>query len=607
MTIKVYNQKEFETIPTLILNSIESDDNEIIIELMNEGPFYYDDNFISLNNIENNELSFIIKGISSTPYKYTKLISKGHVFTRNKYNELTGIINGQEINIKKYTPESSCLRNTIIVNDNINNEDIYNENFYKSVFKYVKENNISISDEVELNIINKYKYKNENIQLLYWDNMLYKAEAYNNENPIVDTKETIDGKPKYKLYFNNAKEIFGSDTENRYINILRSFNSGIYEILEINDNDIIFKPYKTESYDLNRHFKQVNYQTFRISNIFDYNNNDIIKVHFCTSQNFINIQECKFKEFELSNIYFYGNACNEDDRKKSNLIQIEDSKNINIYNCKFNNIYNIPIFVNTSENININNCKFNNIYKIGIYCETSINPIIYNCNFNNWDLEYSKDHSNPAIRVSSDENIKVYNNTFTGLGTFGINTGTWYGTIVINPNTGEIYNNTFKNVYTYMHDNGLIYLFTQQKGIKVHDNYINGFTSFFSNRGIYCDDGANNYEIYNNIVLNINSTHDDYSIDSRLVIGDTSIRNKNNKMDDLPNINNKIYNNIINGHMKFQGFPIGKLYKGCYIYDKSSDTYTEQDVIIDENNCYCYNNIHLNSNYEDIITDVYTL
>lgn len=67
------------------------------------------------------------------------------------------------------------------------------------------------------------------------------------------------------------------------------------------------------------------------------------------------------------------------------------------------------------------------------------------------------------------------------------------------------------------------------------------------NRGIFCDDGAYNFEIYGNLITNIANS---YCIDSRRVAGveNSSSRGANVNRS---NVNNHIYGNVVDGPIRF--------------------------------------------------------
>ena len=74
-------------------------------------------------------------------------------------------------------------------------------------------------------------------------------------------------------------------------------------------------------------------------------------------------------------------------------------------------------------------------------------------------------------------------------------------------------------------------------------NYIHDYTGAGDNRGVFCDDGANNLKIYGNVILN---TPNCYSIDSRMA--------KDKRDGIMNNANNFMANNVVDNGVRFQGY-----------------------------------------------------
>lgn len=92
-------------------------------------------------------------------------------------------------------------------------------------------------------------------------------------------------------------------------------------------------------------------------------------------------------------------------------------------------------------------------------------------------------------------------------------------------------------------DAGAIYLWTQNDDAIIRYNYISNYAGVKDYRGIFCDDGASNFTIYGNIIVNTPSS---FSIDSRRVVdynADIYIMNRNNCI---------IYN-IVDSGIKLEG------------------------------------------------------
>ena len=105
----------------------------------------------------------------------------------------------------------------------------------------------------------------------------------------------------------------------------------------------------------------------------------------------------------------------------------------------------------------------------------------------------------------------------------------------------ESYFSNYKK-HTLM-DSGVIYFWTQNDSAIIRGNYIHDYIGMKDNRGVFCDDGASNLTITDNIIMNIANC---YSIESRLV--------KDHRKDFHNNENNLIENNIVNNGILFMGY-----------------------------------------------------
>jgi len=141
-------------------------------------------------------------------------------------------------------------------------------------------------------------------------------------------------------------------------------------------------------------------------------------------------------------------------------------------------------------------------------------------------------------------------NTFVDFGYAAIGVGVWHGHIKNNLSRGIIeYNEMYyspsylanKGKYTLM-DSGAIYTWTQNDDVIIRYNYIHDYEGMGDNRGIFCDDGANNLKIYGNVIL---KTPNCYSIDSRMA--------KDKREGFTNNANNFMANNVVDNGVRFQG------------------------------------------------------
>lgn len=145
----------------------------------------------------------------------------------------------------------------------------------------------------------------------------------------------------------------------------------------------------------------------------------------------------------------------------------------------------------------------------------------------------------------------IANNTFRDFGYSAIGVGMMRGSKKDFECSGIIEHNEiyfteeyFKNKekYTSM-DAGAIQVRTQSDQTIIRYNYIHDYVGMKDNRGIFCDEGARNFKIYNNVILNIPNC---YSIDARQVPDRTAA-------DTLNNRNNLMMYNIVDNRIRFVG------------------------------------------------------
>ena len=94
-------------------------------------------------------------------------------------------------------------------------------------------------------------------------------------------------------------------------------------------------------------------------------------------------------------------------------------------------------------------------------------------------------------------------------------------------------------------DAGAIYVWTQNKHLVIRDNYIHDISGYHGNRGIFCDDGVMNVDIYRNLVLNVRRS---YCIDLRKHF---SVQGKPGSKVHLANVGNRMWDNMVDGRVRF--------------------------------------------------------
>lgn len=97
-------------------------------------------------------------------------------------------------------------------------------------------------------------------------------------------------------------------------------------------------------------------------------------------------------------------------------------------------------------------------------------------------------------------------------------------------------------------DGGAIYVWTQNKHLVIRRNYIHDITGYHGYRGIFCDDGVQNVDIYENLVLRVRNVHPSYCIDLRKHF---SVQGKAGSKVHLANVGNRMWGNTVDGRVRF--------------------------------------------------------
>ena len=231
---------------------------------------------------------------------------------------------------------------------------------------------------------------------------------------------------------------------------------------------------------------------------------------------FINIQNCKLSEISIQGITFVGNGTKD---KKISTLYFKNTSNIRIFKNKFHNLY-YGILIDSSytrtsvkeeshmdsDNIRIHDNYFYNI--VSTACSSSAdNNAVYNNIFNKCGyLGYymsaymrGKDYLFKGNKI-----IDFCWSALSSSGGYGSRRHDCWNSGIIEDNEiyrTEEFNNKLPR-YSLM-DGGAIYLFVYNDGVIVRNNVIHDIKGFYDTRGIYCDDGASNIYVLNNLLYNI--------------------------------------------------------------------------------------------------------
>ena len=368
-----------------------------------------------------------------------------------------------------------------------------------------------------------------------------------------------------------SKDTFPPNTDfsNAYILIPHWYQSNVYKIDKIDGQYIYFtvKNLKVSSYggynvndDYNYGEKEIRYKlcnvktgedVFRIIGGKVHLPSGVTSVWEGKTHNFLTIQNCKFSSVELKGIRFVGNAY----VKSNSAIYIRNSacKEIKIHNCGFYGMRGSVISVLASPNVTINHNHFEDGYYYGIWSNNeSANTVVEKNSFKSM----GKRMNSTSCVECQGTNYRVSDNVFLNFGYGGIRTGVWYKHKMIQPCTGIIENNNLSYSQDYIDhidnygimDGGAIYLTTKNAGSIVRYNHIHDFSGMKDNRGIFCDDGAYNIEIYGNVITGIDNS---MCIDSRRVTLVERSKTPESEID-RANVNIVIRDNTIDGSIRFE-------------------------------------------------------
>ena len=271
-----------------------------------------------------------------------------------------------------------------------------------------------------------------------------------------------------------------------------------------------------------------------------------------TTHRYIAVENCSLKEFSLSGLKIVGGrnvsggATICFDKMKSGKCLIRD--------CVFEGLRSDVIRVQASQYVAVEGNEFKDCYMYGVYSDNlSEGTRVIGNTFENT----GKAMKNTLCVACKGVDFEIRDNVLKDFGYGGIGAGVWYLSKKTNACTGVIEGNELYYTEEYiaekqqhgLMDAGAIYLWTKNDGVSVRNNYIHDIDGMSSNRGIFCDDGAYNFEIIGNVVVRINNSN---CIDSRLVSDVEETQAKGSGIEHS-NVNITIRDNIIDGNIKFVG------------------------------------------------------
>lgn len=268
--------------------------------------------------------------------------------------------------------------------------------------------------------------------------------------------------------------------------------------------------------------------------------------------NFLSIIDCTFSSVEVSGLKFLGNS----NSNSKPLIEVSDviAESIRIRKCEFQGMKSRVISISSTDNVRIDNNSFSDCYITCILSDNESNRTIVN---NNTFTNMGKGLKNSFCVICRGCDYHIYNNKMIDFGYGGIGVGVWYKSSQARPSRGFVEKNELYFTEGYLNDidnncimdGGAIYVWTKNDGAIIRNNYIHGFSGKGGNRGIFCDDGAYNVQIYGNVISGIMNS---YCIESRRVSYVEKTQTAESGIE-RSNINVVIRDNIVDGPILFVG------------------------------------------------------
>lgn len=316
---------------------------------------------------------------------------------------------------------------------------------------------------------------------------------------------------------------------------------------------------------------------------------DVTSVKTCQSSNFLYVEGSHFKSLRIESLKFKGS---KESSQLMTFIDTDAANGISIRICEFRNIHGDVISLRNTDNVTVDNCLFAETYRGGIKSDNkSSHTVVRENRFAGCGIGVR----NSACVTCSGTDYLVKDNVFENFGYSAVSVGLHYTSKRYEPISGTVEGNNIYNTAEYnaatfdnsLMDSGAIYLMTNNDNSVVAYNYVHDVAGYYSNNGIYCDDGAKGFKLYANIITNIAGG---YTIYSRRV---GYIENLADSQVKKTNVDNQMMFNILDGKYMFAGRPgDNNCVKGCNYLIKGADgsvpvlkasdlPQVEDDVVLD--------------------------
>lgn len=357
--------------------------------------------------------------------------------------------------------------------------------------------------------------------------------------------------------------------DNAYILIPQSYLSHVYKIKKVEGRHIYFvasnlaKRGNTWNVNHDYHYGRASIR-YKTCNLDNENNHvrvvdgkvrlpkGILTAREGTTHRYIAVEDCSLKEFRISGLKIFGcrnvsgGAAIYFDKLMSKVCMIRD--------CVFDGFRSDVIRVLASQNVVVERNVFKDCYMNGVHADNmSVGVRVQGNVFEN----IGKAMMNTLCITCKGTDFEIRDNVLKDFGYGGIGAGVWYLAPKNNACTGVIEGNELYYSEEYIADKkehclmdaGAIYLWTKNDGVSIRNNYIHDIDGMCANRGIFCDDGAYNFEIVGNVIVRI---HNSNCIDSRRVESVEDTKAPGSGINHS-NVNITMKDNIVDGKILFVG------------------------------------------------------
>ncbi|MBR1575200.1 MAG: right-handed parallel beta-helix repeat-containing protein [Bacteroidales bacterium] len=268
--------------------------------------------------------------------------------------------------------------------------------------------------------------------------------------------------------------------------------------------------------------------------------------HCCTTTTFLHIHDTQIRSLTLSGLRFQGNA----DLEGLHLIGIYHcrSERIEIRDCQFSQIGSSVFAAEFTDHLRFVGNRFARCGKHVLSTSATCRDARF---LENRFDDCGWDWGPWTCITAAGDAYRISGNQFHNFGYAGIFVGDARPLPDGRQAGGEVEDNVLwydgdflaqAGQHTMM-DSGAIYVNTANDRAVIRRNYIHDIGGVKDNRGIFCDDGARNFEITGNVILHIANS---YAIDARRV----------SETDDDPfprNTGNRIEGNLVDAPIRFEG------------------------------------------------------